>query len=117
VDAPLTGKPLVLAGRVPVKVCLENGPVRIGDTLAPSSTPGTAMRATGSGPTVGIALENFTAQNLAAGARAGKVLCFVKASEANVAELQEKAAQVDALEERVNELERTLQKLTQGTAR
>jgi hypothetical protein len=75
------------------------------------------MRATGSGPTVGIALENFTAQNLQAGGGAGKVLCFVKASEANVTELQEKAAQVDALEERVNELERTIQILTKENAR
>ena len=42
-DALLTGKPLVLAGRVPVKVSLENGPIQIGDSLAPSSRPGVAM--------------------------------------------------------------------------
>src|SRR5207253_4717767 len=47
IDAPLTGKPLVLAGRVPVKVSLENGPIQIGDYLTLSSTPGVAMHASG----------------------------------------------------------------------
>ena len=41
----LTGKPLVLAGRVPVKVCDENGPINRGDLLTTSSIPGYAMKA------------------------------------------------------------------------
>jgi hypothetical protein len=36
--------PLALAGRVPVKVSAENGPIRYGDLLTTSSTPGYAMR-------------------------------------------------------------------------
>ncbi|MHB2027182.1 MAG: beta strand repeat-containing protein, partial [Elusimicrobiota bacterium] len=47
VNARYPGKPLVLAGRVPVKVDLEGGPIHIGDYLTSSSTPGYAMRASG----------------------------------------------------------------------
>jgi len=84
-DAPLTGKPLVLAGRVPVKVSLENGPIQIGDFLSPSSTPGVAMRAGDFGPTIGIALEAFSEEKTQARnkQRMGTVLCFVKAGEGN----------------------------------
>lgn len=38
--------PLALAGRVPVKVSAENGPIHRGDLLTTSSTPGHAMKAT-----------------------------------------------------------------------
>lgn len=79
-NAPLNGAPLVLAGRVPVRVTTENGPIRIGDSLTMSSTPGAAMRATESGPSVGIALESFEASTAAQ----GTVLCLVKVGEANL---------------------------------
>jgi hypothetical protein len=103
VDGRLTGKPLVLAGRVPVKVSLENGPIHIGDLLAPSSRPGVAMRATAPGPVVGIALDKFDHQN------GGTVLCFVKVEEGNlVATLTELAAQHEALAQRVEILSRVL---------
>lgn len=36
--------PIALVGRVKVKVCTENGPIRVGDLLTSSSTPGHAMR-------------------------------------------------------------------------
>jgi hypothetical protein len=36
--------PIALVGRVKVKVCAENGPIRVGDLLTSSSTPGHAMR-------------------------------------------------------------------------
>lgn len=36
--------PLTLAGRVPVKVSAENGPIKPGDLLTTSKTPGHAMR-------------------------------------------------------------------------
>jgi hypothetical protein len=56
-------RPLALAGRVPVKVCIENGPIQIGDMLTTSSTPGFAMKATdrnlGFGAIIGKALESF----------------------------------------------------------
>jgi hypothetical protein len=41
-----TETPLALAGRAPCKVSGENGPIRRGDLLTTSSTPGHAMKAT-----------------------------------------------------------------------
>ena len=58
-------QPISLSGRVPVKVNLENGPIKIGDRLTSSSTPGAAMKATQPGMTLGIALEPF--DNIATG--------------------------------------------------
>ncbi|MDD5518384.1 MAG: hypothetical protein PHV98_03420 [Candidatus Omnitrophica bacterium] len=53
-------RPVALNGRVPVKISLENGPIAIGDSLtSASSTPGVAMKATGSGKILGYALEPF----------------------------------------------------------
>ncbi|MDE1977353.1 MAG: hypothetical protein KGI84_08870, partial [Elusimicrobia bacterium] len=73
--------PLVLAGRVPVKVDLEGGPIHIGDYLTSSSRPGYAMRATKPGATVGIALEDFgtggSGRKWKGTERTGKILCFV----------------------------------------
>ena len=51
--------PVALAGRVPVKVTLENGPVKRGDFLTPASKPGFAMKAVKPGITIGRALEEF----------------------------------------------------------
>lgn len=51
---------LALVGRVPVKVTLENGPIRPGDLLTPSRTrPGYAMRCSRPcrGPIIGKALQ------------------------------------------------------------
>ena len=42
-DSP---SPLALAGRVPVKISAENGPIRRGDLLTTADTPGHAMKAT-----------------------------------------------------------------------
>ncbi|NCT68264.1 MAG: hypothetical protein GXC76_11585 [Rhodanobacteraceae bacterium] len=59
-DQPTDGPALALAGRVPVKVTGENGPIRIGDLLVSSSTPGHAMRAPPtpvSGTVIGKALQ------------------------------------------------------------
>ncbi|MFA5945920.1 MAG: hypothetical protein WC802_03365 [Patescibacteria group bacterium] len=50
---------LALAGRVPVKVSDQNGPVKQGDYLTSSSTPGVAMKATHAGAVIGQALENW----------------------------------------------------------
>jgi hypothetical protein len=57
-------RPLALAGRVPVKVSAENGPIAQGDLLVPSSRAGVAMKACGTtrcAPAfvVGAALESF----------------------------------------------------------
>ena len=65
-------KPWVaLAGRVPTKVSAENGNIEPGDLLTSSSTPGVAMKATATGPTVGKALEIFS------GTGVGKIMVFV----------------------------------------
>ncbi len=57
-------RPVALAGRVPVKVTTENGPIYKGDRLVASSIPGFAMSACGpkyceQGMSIGIALEDF----------------------------------------------------------
>ncbi len=59
---PKKTRPLVLTGRAPVKVTLENGPIEIGDYLTPSSTPGYAMKLKPDqqGPIVARALEAFS---------------------------------------------------------
>ncbi|MDP3731089.1 MAG: hypothetical protein Q8R34_01170, partial [bacterium] len=52
--------PIALAGRVPVKVSLENGPITIGDKITSSPTlRGVGMKATEAGMTVGIALQSL----------------------------------------------------------
>ncbi|MCX6758260.1 MAG: hypothetical protein NTX14_00960, partial [Candidatus Nealsonbacteria bacterium] len=50
---------VALAGRVPVKVSLENGIIKKGDYLTASSVPGVAMKATGPCVTIGKALTDF----------------------------------------------------------
>ena len=50
---------VALAGRVPIKVSLENGPIEPGDRLTTSSIPGIAMKATKAGIVIGMALESF----------------------------------------------------------
>jgi len=52
-------RPVALAGRVPVKITDENGPVKAGDLLTPASTAGYAMKLVGSGPVIGKALEDY----------------------------------------------------------
>ena len=57
------GKPIALAGRVPVKVVDENGAINPGDLLTTSSVPGYAMKCISrercSGAIIGKALEKF----------------------------------------------------------
>lgn len=55
----LDAKHLALAGRVPTKVSLENGPIKAGDPITSSSVAGIGMRATQAGRVIGIALESF----------------------------------------------------------
>ena len=53
--------PVGLAGRIPVKLSTENGPISIGDEIALSSIPGIGMKYDPSKPgtIIGIALEPF----------------------------------------------------------
>lgn len=50
------GYPIALTGRIPVNFSNENGEVKPGDYIAPSSIEGHAMRATGAGVVLGKAL-------------------------------------------------------------
>lgn len=119
IDGALTGKPLALAGRVPVKVSLENGPIQTGDFLAPSSVPGKAMRAREPGPVVGIALEPYDGRS----AGRAEVLCFVQPGAGGIAQLagenarlREKSAALEAesaaIKDRLARLEQVVSALT-----
>lgn len=48
---------MALASRVPVRVSLKNGEIKIGDPITTSSIPGVGMKATKAGPIVGKAME------------------------------------------------------------
>ena len=97
----ISGVPIALAGRVPVLVTDENGPVKSGDMLTTASTPGYAMKALRGGPVIGVAMSGFNPQDnsvhildnngtqggtvpckdaLVAGQSCGKVMVFVKNS-------------------------------------
>ncbi len=54
---------VALSGRVPTKVSLENGPIAIGDPITISSVPGVGMKAGPLDPSIGNALEAFTASS------------------------------------------------------
>ncbi|MBI2669802.1 MAG: hypothetical protein HYX20_01480 [Candidatus Yanofskybacteria bacterium] len=65
--------PVALAGRVPVKVSTENGPIKVGDYLTNSSTqPGLAMKAAQAGQAIGQALTAY------GGKETGEVVIFVQ---------------------------------------
>ncbi len=68
-----------LSGRVPVKVITENGPIKAGDLLTPSSTPGVAMKATKAGIIVGQALTSYEG-NVDNPEEIGNVVAFIKTS-------------------------------------
>jgi|GEM_PF-4282267 len=65
-------QPVALAGRVPVKVNMENGSINPGDPITSSSTPGIGMKAAEAGRVIGIALQGAT--------QPGTVLIFVNPS-------------------------------------
>ncbi|MFC1515039.1 hypothetical protein ACFL5X_03970 [Candidatus Omnitrophota bacterium] len=105
--------PVALAGRVPVKVCTENGPINRGDYITTSSRAGVGMKAEIGDPIVGFALEAFSGKesdsgivrvfianenNLYAKHLAGKL----KAQEAKISTQQ---LQLDSLISRLTALE------------
>ena len=71
------GRPVMvaLAGRVPARVTLQNGPIAVGDYLMSSDMPGVAMKATQSGMVLGQALSSFDGGS---GSDVGMVIMFVK---------------------------------------
>ncbi len=54
------GYPVALTGKAPVNVSLEHGPIKPGDPITVSSTPGVGTKAIQPGMVVGIALEPYT---------------------------------------------------------
>jgi hypothetical protein len=62
-DDPVTENtyPIALSGRVPVKISLLGGPIKTGDRITISPTPGIGMKAGVFDPSVGIALEDYVA--------------------------------------------------------
>jgi hypothetical protein len=51
--------PIALAGRVPVKVNLEGGLIKVGDAITISSVAGVGTKATTTTQTIGVALEPY----------------------------------------------------------
>jgi hypothetical protein len=82
-------RPLALSGRVPVKVSTMNGTIHQGDYLTSSTIPGVAMKATGSGAVIGVAMEDFDGSQAGSYACAsytcGKVQLFINPSATNPA--------------------------------
>ena len=64
--------PVALSGRIPVKVSIENGDIRTGDYLTPSSIAGVAMKSNGIGPVIGQAMSNYNSSDI------GIVVAFIK---------------------------------------
>lgn len=92
-----------MMGQVDAFVSAENGPINVGDSLtSASSTPGLAMRASGSDSTVGVALEP-----LAAGTGKIKVLISRRNKSLAVEEVEalvvERVANMK-IEDRVNQM-------------
>ena len=74
---------VALSGRVPVKVSMENGPIKPGDLLTPSSTPGVAMKATKAGQIIGQAMIGFQGIPGTETENYGQILAFIKNQVAN----------------------------------
>lgn len=64
-------RPVALAGRVPCKVDATYGTIKAGDRLTSSFTPGHAMKQTQAGPSIGIALEDWSSGR-------GKIIVLVQ---------------------------------------
>ncbi len=65
-------RPVALSGRVPAKVNLEGGEIKIGDRIALSSLPGVGKKANAFEDSVGIAIENYTVNSTS-----GTVMVFL----------------------------------------
>jgi fibronectin-binding autotransporter adhesin len=91
------------AGRVSVRVSSENGAVHAGDPLTSSSIPGVAMKATGNGPTLGMATAGFS------GAGQGQITMSV-----NGAALAASFGDLTDIENKVTSLEQQVQTIQNG---
>ncbi len=66
---------IALAGRVPVRVSTENGPIAVGESITSSSKPGIGMRASSAGPIIGKAMQAYDGQG------EGIIMVFVYAGD------------------------------------
>jgi hypothetical protein len=75
--------PIALAGRVPVKVNMEGGEIKVGDPITMSSVSGVGRKAHGSagGRNIGYALEAY---NNGSATAVGKIMVFVNLSDTPV---------------------------------
>ncbi len=76
---------VALAGRVPLKVTTQNGPILVGDAITSSAKPGYGVKALKAGNIVAKALEGFSCDSpdsiaLESGICEGTVLAFINVS-------------------------------------
>ncbi len=67
-------RPMVIAGRIPVKITTANGNIRAGDPITSSNIPGVGMKATKAGRIIGIALQDYSNSDTS---NVGKVLVLL----------------------------------------
>ncbi len=102
-------QPLALSGRVPVKISLENGPIKPGDFLTSASQAGYAMKATKSGRVIGIALEPFGLEGDRKN-KDGKAMVFINSHYwVNPEEHLEQAKKMKKLEDSLEDTKAKLQ--------
>jgi hypothetical protein len=95
--------PLAIYGYFPARVTLENGPIRRGDPITSSSTPGRGMKAVGACRIIGYALEDAD--------DARTVMVFAHLGEHATAEVHALRARIRALEGRAEATHVELQEL------
>lgn len=100
----VTGVPVALAGRVPVKVTTENGAIAPGDYLTSASLGGYAMKSSGVGPVIGQALTGYNEEGF------GTVIAFVQKGNLNgnsapLSSVENLQQLIQSLEARIQELE------------
>ncbi|KKT58771.1 MAG: hypothetical protein UX43_C0024G0001, partial [Candidatus Giovannonibacteria bacterium GW2011_GWB1_46_20] len=66
--------PIALSGRVPVKISLENGQIKLGDKLTSASEKGYAMKARPGDPIIGYALEDWGGPDASVGVAGDSLL-------------------------------------------
>jgi hypothetical protein len=97
--------PLAIYGYFPSKVTMEGGPIRRGDPITSSSTPGVGMKADGACRTIGYALEDADED--------GRIQVFAHLSESSAGEVTALKAEVASLKEQNATLEARLAAIEQ----
>jgi hypothetical protein len=82
--------PLAIYGYFPARVTMEGGPIRRGDAITSSSTPGAGMKATGACRTIGYALDDANED--------GTIQVFANTGESTMGEVNALRGRIEALE-------------------